>query len=653
MIIGGMSNPVLAIDIGACTLTAAVRDAAGRVTPVAVGSTIALPARLVVQAGQPRPARDSDPVTLAQLGPVLELLDVPSLVIDGVSWSIESLTALLLEPVVDAATTQLGARPAIVMVVPSSWDPPARRRFQVLVHAAMARTVTLVPSDKALAYALPRLPVGAGVIAIDCGATDLTAVAVVGGERGPRIVGRGHSGGGGDMFDRFLLADALTAAGHPDVATDARWGFAGVPRVRAAREALADLETADVELPRPVGRITLSDTKVDETGAGYFTHQFSELLDSLGPAAIEQSGRRMLLCGGLVYDPAVSEAARRHGTVQVMPHPQHALCRGALAYTAAGIDSTDDPGPRPVTELDDDFDDLEPPGGIPPRTWAVFGGLGAAAVALTVGGGLALSSAMTGAPDLRDSKLPQVASSVLPADQSITGVTLRSWTDGADTADATVHSLSGNDIRTLACGGAKPAAGDEAGGLRWESSRVFIDDTGAGGSGARATSWESFDPSATTNVVVTAAITGRDQRDQVWQDIHASNQRCPSTKDDLVRTIVAVPQTGPDPGPPNYAQEPITTAITRPPTTATSSAAPSTSRAPQGGITMGTQRQAWRGLTPASIAGSGQDMHVTCILDIDGVVLKRSCATAPDSGTADALAQQAAAAFNPGPGSAR
>lgn len=368
-----MSNPVLVIDVGACTLTAAVRDVSGRITPVVVGGTITPPARLVVESGQPRPARDSDPVTLAQLGPLLERLDVPSLVIDGVSWSIESLTALLLEPVVEAATSQLGVTPEIVMVVPFSWDLPARRRFQVLVHAALARTVTLVPSDKALAYALPKLPVGASVVTIDCGATDLTAVAVVGGERGPRIVGSSHSGGGGDMFDRFLLADALTAAGHAEVATDARWGFTGGPRVRAARESLADLATADVELPHPVGRITLSDTKVDETGEVFFTHQFSELFAHLG-AAGEQVGRRMLLCGGLVYDPAVSEAARRHGAVQVMPHPQHVLCRGALAFDAAAVDSTDDPGPRPVTELGDDIDDPEPPGGISPRTWAVFGG---------------------------------------------------------------------------------------------------------------------------------------------------------------------------------------------------------------------------------------------------------------------------------------
>ena len=85
-----MPNPVLAIDVGACTLSAAIRDASGRVIPLLIDGTTTPPARLVVQAGQPRSARDSDPVTLAQLGPLIDRLDVPSLVIDGVSWSIEA-----------------------------------------------------------------------------------------------------------------------------------------------------------------------------------------------------------------------------------------------------------------------------------------------------------------------------------------------------------------------------------------------------------------------------------------------------------------------------------------------------------------------------------------------------------------------------------
>ncbi|PQP19528.1 hypothetical protein C5613_30105 [Rhodococcus opacus] len=67
------------------------------------------------------------------------------------------------------------------------------------------------------------------------------------------------------------------------------------------------------------------------------------------------------------------------------------------------------------------------------RTLMLFGGVGATVVAIAVAGGLALSAAMAGAPDLREPELRNVASSVLPADQSITGVSLRSWANGADT----------------------------------------------------------------------------------------------------------------------------------------------------------------------------------------------------------------------------
>ena len=652
MIMAAMPNPVLAIDVGACTLTAAARAADGTVRPVPVGGTVTPSARLVVEGGRPRPAQDNDPVNLAQLGPWIDRLDVPSLVIEGVEWSIESLTELLLRPVLEAATAMLGTTPRILMIVPQSWDDARKRRFQMIVHAALARTVVLVPADKALAYALPRLPAGAGVIAIDCGATELTAIAVIGGARGPRIVGRAQVDGGGDIFDRFLLADALTAAGHADLATEPRWGFAGAPRVRAAREALAELEVADLTLPRPVGRLSLSAAAVDATGARYFANQFADLFELLDTDATEPVSHRLMLCGGLAYDPAVAAAARRHGQLRVMGVPQHVLCRGAIAFDTADVDSTADPGPRPVEEFDDEND--EPvAGGISKRTLAIFGALGTTVVTIAVVGGLALSAAMTGTPELRESELREVALGVLPADQSITGMSLRSWTDGADASDPTVHSLSSKDVLTLACGGTRAATGAESEGLRWESSRVFTTtDTAVGGTSraAHATSWDAFDPSSTTNVVVTAAIVGRDARDQVWKDIDSRNQHCPSTKDDQVRTIVPIPQTGPDPGPPSYAQDTPTTAAPR---TTTTAAPSSTKRAAQGGVTMSVERQAWRGLTPASISSTGTDMHVTCILDIDGVVLKRACATAPDSATADTLAQQAVAAFNPTPEKAR
>src|SRR5699024_4367772 len=91
--------------------------------------------------------------------------------------------------------------------------------------------------------------------------------------------------------------------------------------------------------------------------------------------ATEPISHRLMLSGGLAYDPAVPAAAWVHGLVKVMAHPQHVLCRGALTFAAAAIDSTDDPGPRPIT--DTDAEDEPAPGGISKRTLALFGGVGA------------------------------------------------------------------------------------------------------------------------------------------------------------------------------------------------------------------------------------------------------------------------------------
>ena len=91
--------------------------------------------------------------------------------------------------------------------------------------------------------------------------------------------------------------------------------FAGVPRIRAAREALADHDAVTVHLPRPVGRITLSEQEVDATGDRYFATQFSDLLTRLDEKATEPISHRVMLCGGLAYDPAVPAAARVHGPV--------------------------------------------------------------------------------------------------------------------------------------------------------------------------------------------------------------------------------------------------------------------------------------------------------------------------------------------------
>ncbi|WP_280763511.1 hypothetical protein [Prescottella agglutinans] len=649
-----MPCTALAIDIGTTTVTATVRDHHGRVANVSVDGTTTPSSYLVVDRGLPRPARPDDPLTMQQLGSIVDRLDVPSTVINGVSWSADTLLGILLNPVIAAAEKLLGQFPErIVLVVPFWWDQERKLRLQMAVHAALHRPSVIVPSDKAIAYAVPTPAVGEHRIAIDCCASTLAAVVLGGGERGTRVVASATTESGGDIFDRVLLADALIGVGHQELALDSRWAFAGVPRVRAGREALANYDQVRIMLPQPVGQITLSSAAVDATGSEYFTRAFGALfadLDATGRAAGDARSRSLLLHGGLAYDPAVSAAARPLSAAgaQVLPQPQHLLCRGALAFDAADRDSTADPDPVPELLAEpESVDEVRGTGrGWSKRTLAVYGGVGTLVVALAVGGGLALSSAMTGVSDVRDADLPAIAAAVLPGQSSISGTSLKTWSDGGDRDDPTTRSLSGKRLETLACGGSQPATGAEADGLRWEASRTFVSD----GDKDTTTSWDAFDSSASENVVVTAAIVSRENRDSVWQEINRTNQRCPSTKDDLVRTIVVIPQDGSDPGPPTYSES---LSAGQTPTTSPKSAETATRGAGQGGIMMSTHRQAWRGLIPASVAGSGKDMNVTCVLDVDGIVLRRACATATTSAKADKLAQSAVAAFNPTPEKAR
>lgn len=646
-IIPVMPRTAIAIDIGATTVTATVRNEHGNFANVPVGGTTTPSSFLVVDRGRPRAALPGDPLTMQQLGSIIDRLDVESTVVNGVAWSTETLLEIVLTPVLTSAAQILGREPEqIVLVVPFSWGEDRRLRLQLAVAGALHRPARMVPSDKAIAYAVPAPAIGEHRIVINCGASALEAVALGGGRRGPRVVARAAVDSGGDIFDRILLADALHHSGYPELAMDSKWAFAGVPRVRAGREALVEYDAVRIALPNPVGQVTLTSSGVDATGREYFTHAFDALfadLDAAGPAVESARSRSLLLHGGLAYDPAVAAAARprSEGGAQVLPQTRHLLCRGALAFEAAGFDSTTDPDPAPRQTTSPDHDDIDHGHGHrgSKRTLAVYGGIGALVVAIAVGGGLALSSAMTGSADARDSELPAIATAVLPDQSSIAGTTVKSWSSGSDRGDSTMRSLSGDRIETLACGGGRRASGAEGEGLRWSSSRVFTSDDDTDPT----TSWDAFDPSATENVVVTAAIVSREDRDSVWQAINRANGLCPSTKDDLVRTIVVVPQDGPDPGPPTYSESLPTAGGTTPEVGRVGQGSE------QGGITMGRERQAWRGIVPANSSGTHTDMHVTCVLDADGIVLRRACATSATSAAADKLAQSAAAAFNPTP----
>lgn len=93
-----MPRTALAIDIGATTVTATVRNQHGHFANVPVGGTPTPSSFLVVDRGRPRAALPGDPLTMQQLGSIIDRLDVESTVVNGVAWSTETLLEIVLTP---------------------------------------------------------------------------------------------------------------------------------------------------------------------------------------------------------------------------------------------------------------------------------------------------------------------------------------------------------------------------------------------------------------------------------------------------------------------------------------------------------------------------------------------------------------------------
>lgn len=641
-----MSRTALALDIGTCTVTAATRDRDGHIDWVEIDNRSIFDARLVVDEDlKPRPPRPGDPSTVSQLGPVLTRLGAAPTIIEGTAWPFATLLRILLDPIVAAAAARLGVRRIddVVVVAPQRWTEQEQLAFQLALHTALARHVRMVPSDKAMAFAIPPPPVTQASIVIDAGASALSTAIVAGGPRGPRIVGRNSVDGGGDNFDRMLMANGIIAAGHAEHALGPRWAWVGVPRVREARLLLADADPVTVDLPSPVGQIALVGDAVDATGGAFFEAQLVELLSTkvTAEAGAIRGGhsRALVLCGGLALDPALFAAAHSATGIkpQVIPDPAHALCRGALQFQAAPIDSTNDPDPAqpdPAPRATKDATGSR-------RKTALYAGGGIGTAAVLIGGALMWSSSVTDAPEMNDTVARQAAVSVLPQSTSLEGLYLKQWTS-ADGIDDQTLLRSRDTALTLSCGGDAPVADTEKDAVRIQAARVFV----VSPSAATPSDRSQFDWAHSGSSVVTdATVLSRASRDEVWRDLEYTNGVCPSTQRNVVRNIVPIPTDGTDPGPPTYAQDRTPIGLPR----TTTSAPTSTTVHVNAGVATGKNRLAWRGLISPVQTGTGVALNVTCIASLDNVIVRRACATAETSPEADRLASAAIDAFNPTP----
>lgn len=115
--------------------------------------------------------------------------------------------------------------------------------------------------------------------------------------------------------------------------------------------------------------------------------------------------------------------------------------------------------------------------------------------------------------------------------------------------------------------------------------------------------------------------------DDVFSAVSERIQNCPNRPSDTLRYIVAVPSSGPDPGPPLQVGAPR----------------------PEGDSRLDTangNRLAWRGLVPKSQSPIGIGEQMTCLMDRTADLVVRSCGMSLDSRRADALASSGLAALS-------
>ncbi|MFI9507370.1 hypothetical protein [Nocardia sp. NPDC052566] len=575
---------------------------------------------------EPRPPRAGDSDTVSQLGPLLDRLGGTPAIIDDTAWTFPSLMKRTLEPILDAARGVLGDDADEVLVVaPSRWPRRQTTALRLALHTALGREVRIVSADRALAHTISTPAPGATAIVIDAGAAALSAVAVAAGPRYPRVIGRHSVDGGGDSFDRILMANAITAAGHPEVALATRMAWIGVPRIRAARHELADRDQIEVKLPRPVDRIELSAEDVDHAGALYFEMKLADLFTPLIAALEGQQLCAVVVCGGLSSDPALYGAIKEitGAPVKAMPDPVHAVCRGALRAAATRTD--------PVAESSHRLRAAAATSR--PHRWLIYT---CAATAVTT---IVVASAMVWparpvpqAAEWRSEQAARAAIAVLPGSGTVDELYLKQWTDDAADSDHTLLRGQGEAL-TLACGGDHTAEDPEKAAVRWQAARVFVSSPTAAAPSPRG----QFDwARAGTSVIVDATVLTRSSAETLWRQVEQANRTCPSTRQNVVRNVVPIPADGTDPGPPRFAQS-------------TTEAASGGDAALNSRIAVGPKRLAWRGLMSATQTGSGSGWNVTCIAAIDDVVIRRACAAAKASPQADQLALAAMVAFNPIP----
>lgn len=341
-------QPVMAVDIGSTTITAAAATPSASPDPdvLHIGDSPGYGTAVKVDIeGTPHPATWSGTAVDRVERPLL-LLDKPPQIIGDVPLSGATLVGVSVAPAIDAARRQFGAEPSTIIGVHPLWPEGILADYRRALNR-LGQDVVLVPWVDAIAAQTTPPLTGSHVTVLDFGASTATVVLVAFSRRGKPSVAftRTDPGGGSRGADREVVSQVAHAAAVQLGGLDAQWWEAAAKvaaRGRMRSYGQRDTETMTLQFPAPLGEQALTVRNIRDATNRRMQTVVKNLTghDEVQKAwESDRSGANIKpiieATGGFALDPAVELAVRATvGPVTVVDQPAGAAAFGAVMLEA-------------------------------------------------------------------------------------------------------------------------------------------------------------------------------------------------------------------------------------------------------------------------------------------------------------------------------
>lgn len=354
-------HPVMAVDLGSATISAAAALAAPAPDPAVLtvnDHPTYSPAITVDIEGVPHPCTWTGQAIDRVERPDL-LLDLPPQIVGDVPLSGATLTGVAIGPALAAAAAHFGSEPTVLVGVHPAWWPAGKIADYQRALARMTPTVALASWPDAIAAQTVPPPDASHVTVLDFGASTATVTVVKFSRKGAAAVHFTHTDrqGGSRGVDRMIVADTAATAGVDLTGVDRDWWDATGGRVAAARSQWCRDDSSwpqavPIDFPAPLGRRTVPGARIRQITTRHMQKIVSGLVVREEVQAAWASDRTATstqpiveVTGGFGQDSAVLAAVRAEaGRADLVPEPASAAAFGAvLAHAPNWIQPSERP----------------------------------------------------------------------------------------------------------------------------------------------------------------------------------------------------------------------------------------------------------------------------------------------------------------------